>query len=248
MDELVKVENQQVVTTSRNVADHFEKQHKDVLKAIDNLVAQNCATKNMFLEQTREYRGQEFRYFLMNRDGFTLLVMGFNGAKALEWKLKYIEAFNKMEKALKAGSEKIQSKQIDDESKRMRAEAMLNNSKSKQAKIMLEIAQMSHIDSYKEVMMAKAGNLLAGENVLPMPKSGRERKPLGWFCKSLGKPETWASQLGKVLKQNGISQQDGVTGEFIESVSPHNSKKQIQPFEWYVDYLEPELKKLFKEA
>lgn len=35
----------------------------------------------------------------MNRDGFSLLAMGFNGKEALSWKLKYIEAFNKMEKA-----------------------------------------------------------------------------------------------------------------------------------------------------
>ncbi len=41
--------------------------------------------------------------YLMNRDGFSLLVMGFTGAKALEWKLKYIEAFNAMERAIEKG-------------------------------------------------------------------------------------------------------------------------------------------------
>lgn len=101
MSDLVTFDGNQVVTDSRNVAKHFEKQHKHVLDAIDNLVAQNSATKNMFLEQSREYRGRDFRYYLMNRDGFSLLVMGFTGAKALEWKLKYIEAFNAMEKAIK---------------------------------------------------------------------------------------------------------------------------------------------------
>jgi len=54
----------------------------------------------MFYEDSREYRGQQFRYFVMNRDGFSLLVMGFTGSKALEWKIKYIQAFNAMEKAL----------------------------------------------------------------------------------------------------------------------------------------------------
>lgn len=97
---LVKVENNQIVTDSRSVAEHFGKEHKHVLEAIDNLVAQNSATKNMFLGQTREYRGRDFRYYLMNRDGFSLLVMGFTGAKALNWKLKYIEAFNMMEKEI----------------------------------------------------------------------------------------------------------------------------------------------------
>lgn len=101
MSDLVRINSNQVVTDSRSVAEHFEKQHKHVLEAIDNLVAENSATKNMFYETSREYRGQSFRYFLMNRDGFSLLVMGFTGAKALEWKLKYINAFNEMEKAIK---------------------------------------------------------------------------------------------------------------------------------------------------
>ena len=46
--------------------------------------------------------GQEYPEYLMNRDGFTLLAMGFTGKKSLEWKLKYIQAFNDMEKKLKA--------------------------------------------------------------------------------------------------------------------------------------------------
>lgn len=78
-DKLVAVSNGQLVTDSRTVAERFEKEHGKVLRAIDNLVSQNRLTKNMFLEQTHEYRGREFRYYLMNRDGFSLLVMGFTG-------------------------------------------------------------------------------------------------------------------------------------------------------------------------
>lgn len=92
---------EQLVADSRQVAENFGKAHGDVLKAIDNLVRENSLTKNMFQELTREYRGQSFRYFIMNRDGFCLLVMSFTGDKALEWKLKYIDAFNKMEDELK---------------------------------------------------------------------------------------------------------------------------------------------------
>lgn len=47
-------------------------------------------------------RGRNETEYLMDRDGFSLLVMGFTGAKALEWKLKYIKAFNEMEERLKA--------------------------------------------------------------------------------------------------------------------------------------------------
>jgi len=100
MNDLVKILRKQAVCTSRDVAAHFRKQHKHVLESIRNLAAENSATKNMFYETTHEYRGQNFTEYLMNRDGFTLLAMGFTGKKALEWKLKYIAAFNEMEKIL----------------------------------------------------------------------------------------------------------------------------------------------------
>lgn len=102
---------------------------------------------------------------------------------------------------------------------------------------------MSHIKAYREAMMAKAGNILAGENILPMPKSGRERQPLGWFCRQIGKPETWATQLGKILKIKGIAKLPGENGEFVEDHARNNSRKQVQNFEWYVDYLLPIVQK-----
>ena len=100
MEALVKVENNQIVTGSRSVAEHFGKRHNDVTEVIRKLLATEKSVTKMFHESKFEYRGQEFPMYLMNRDGFSLLVMGFTGAKALEWKLKYIEAFNEMEKQL----------------------------------------------------------------------------------------------------------------------------------------------------
>lgn len=52
-----------------------------------------------------EQNKQEYPMYLMNRDGFTLLVMGFTGQNALEWKIKYIQAFNAMEKELQASKQ-----------------------------------------------------------------------------------------------------------------------------------------------
>ena len=93
--------NGELVVSSRKVAEDFGKQHKDVLENIRNiLAAENSATK-FFYESTFENRGKQYPEYLMNRDGFSLLVMGFNGKEALTWKLKYIEAFNAMEKKLK---------------------------------------------------------------------------------------------------------------------------------------------------
>lgn len=98
----IVIENDQPITTSRNVAENFEKNHRDILESIRNLTAENSATRNMFFETTyKNTRGQEYPEFLMNRDGFTLLAMGFTGKKALEFKLAYIDQFNEMEHQLK---------------------------------------------------------------------------------------------------------------------------------------------------
>ena len=103
MSDLVRINSNQVVTDSRSVAEHFGKQHKHVLEAIDNLKAENSALRKMFYETTYKVDGnnKSYKMYLMNRDGFSLLVMGFTGEKALEWKLKYINAFNEMEKTIK---------------------------------------------------------------------------------------------------------------------------------------------------
>lgn len=103
MDKLINISNQdgQLVVTSRQIAEDFEKEHKHVLEGIRNLVAENSAVKNMVIESSYESRGKRYPEYLLTRDGFSLLVMGFTGPKALQWKLKYIEAFNKMEQAIK---------------------------------------------------------------------------------------------------------------------------------------------------
>lgn len=99
-DIILSTQNGEPVASSRQIAENFGKEHKHVLAAVRQiLVAENSATK-FFHETTFEYRGQKFPEYLMNRDGFSLLVMGFTGKAALEWKLKYIAAFNEMEKKL----------------------------------------------------------------------------------------------------------------------------------------------------
>ena len=96
----IKYENNQMLVSSLEIAKNFGKEHKNVLQTIGNLVAENSATKSMIYETSYENRGRQYPMYLMNRDGFSLLVMGFTGKEALDWKVKYIEAFNEMEKKL----------------------------------------------------------------------------------------------------------------------------------------------------
>lgn len=100
-DIILSTQNGEPVASSRQIAESFEKNHRDVLRAVDNLKEDVRNFAQMFFEITApDSYGREQRAYLMNRDGFTLLAMGFTGKAALEWKLKYIAAFNEMEKKL----------------------------------------------------------------------------------------------------------------------------------------------------
>lgn len=95
-----------LTTTSRKVAEVFGKEHKNVLQSIENLISQMGVAENsahLFIktEYVHEQNKQKYSEYLLTRDGFSLLAMGFTGEKALKWKLDYIKAFNAMESELK---------------------------------------------------------------------------------------------------------------------------------------------------
>ena len=93
-----------VTADSLMVAEHFGKSHKNVIQTIETLISQTSAeiSANLFYEsEYQDSYGRIQKNYLLPRDGFTLLGMGFTGAKALEWKLKYIAAFNAMESEIK---------------------------------------------------------------------------------------------------------------------------------------------------
>lgn len=105
MNDLLTISNGQPTASSRDIAEHFGKEHKNVLRDIENLIGglPNFEHTPMFFKTTylHPQNGQEYPMYLMNRDGFTLLAMGFTGKEALEWKIKYINAFNSMEQELR---------------------------------------------------------------------------------------------------------------------------------------------------
>lgn len=107
MNELVYLNKNEAVCDSLLVAEKFEKQHKNVIRAIEKTItdspAQNCA--RCFRKATyKDEQGKPRPMYYMNRDGFTFLVMSFTGKKANEWKWKYINAFNSMEAILRERS------------------------------------------------------------------------------------------------------------------------------------------------
>ena len=114
-DIILSTQNGEPVASSRDVAKRFGKEHNHVLrdiKALEEGVSKNGQTPMFFKsEYTHPQNHQKYPMYLMNRDGFSLLAMGFTGKEAVQWKLKYIEAFNQMEKQLAAQHKEQQAVQ-----------------------------------------------------------------------------------------------------------------------------------------
>lgn len=106
--ELVKNIDGQACTSSRAIADKFGKEHKDVLRAIKNLECSEEFSQRNFTPSTyTDERGKEQPRYIISRDGFSFLVMGFTGKDAAAFKEAFIRAFNEMEKLLMPSENEI---------------------------------------------------------------------------------------------------------------------------------------------
>ncbi|NLK40074.1 MAG: Rha family transcriptional regulator [Clostridiales bacterium] len=108
----VKNENNKIVVSSRIVAENFEKRHDNVLRDIEDIIEgdllkiEEIKTEQYFISSTyQDPRNREYPEYLLTRDGFTLLTMGYTGEKAMRFKVAYINEFNRMEAALKPKSQ-----------------------------------------------------------------------------------------------------------------------------------------------
>ena len=151
-DIILSPQNGEPVASSRQIAESFGKEHKDVLRAIENIKAQNCALTSMFFETTYNAgTGKAYPMYLMNRDGFSMLAMGFTGKEAVQWKLKYIEAFNAMEKQLATRS----TSQLQDLSPELQYLIKLERQQNQQAKQLEQVNE--RLDAACEAFSLSAG-------------------------------------------------------------------------------------------
>lgn len=113
----------EMTTTSLIIAEHFGKIHRDVIRAIENLgCSKEFSLRNFAQSEFINTRGKTYRGYIITRDGFSLLVMGFHGEKAMKWKESFLKAFNAMEKTLLK-----QQKAVDWEASRLQGKAIRKN-------------------------------------------------------------------------------------------------------------------------
>lgn len=107
-----------ITTTTQQVAQHFGKIHRDVVRAIENMECGDEFRLRNFAQSSFEApmpNGgmRNHNMYRITRDGFTLLAMGFTGKEAMQWKLAYLNAFNQMEAQLLASTTRPANPAID---------------------------------------------------------------------------------------------------------------------------------------
>jgi len=100
-NELVFILNQEMMTTSLIVAKRFDREHKDILRAIKNMECSEERKKVCFhYTDYLDERGRKQPIYNITRDGCMVLIMGLTGPKAMAWKFDFLDAFNEMEAIL----------------------------------------------------------------------------------------------------------------------------------------------------
>ncbi|OFM95010.1 antirepressor [Lactobacillus sp. HMSC068B07] len=240
MNELVIMHNKQAVTTSLRVAEVFGKDHKNVIQSIENLAAEKSAAK-FFAEATYYNRGKQYPMYYMNRDGFTLLAMGFTGKKALQFKIKYIQAFNSMEATLK----RLPAGKLDPVAQ---ADLAVTRANTAKANALYKIACKTTSETAKQALLAKAAESITGEMTIPVLL--KKEYSAGEVAKKVHASS--GQKVGRIANRLGIkAEQPGQNeyGRWTNSKSQHSDKEvpQWMYFDQGVKAIADELKRA-KEA
>ena len=169
-DLLVSCAHGRIYTTSRIVAEHFDKRHKNVLRVIEKLLGdlQEIEFSRLNFEPSdyQNDRGKTYTEYRLTHDGFALLAMSFTGAKALEWKVKFLSAFRQMERQLFLRTEKYAAA-LDRVRPCLRPVVEATEAGCRRAEIALPLGKSVNAITYHRRVARKVG-------LLPDQESGRE--------------------------------------------------------------------------
>lgn len=154
-----KKENDKVYVSSRDIAKVFGKEHSKILRDIRALPQDNFNQANFGLVEYMDKKGEKRPEYLLTRDGFSLLVMGFGGEKAYQWKISFIETFNKLEQTVK---ENTKNKQLE--------KPKSQTAKIQTAKLLMQLAdKYKENKEYSQILDSYAVKELTGQELLPLP-------------------------------------------------------------------------------
>lgn len=253
----------QILVSSVDVAENFLKRHKNVVRAIENLkCGEEFNRLNFEPVEYKDEKGEMRPAYTMTRDGFTLLVMGFTGYRAMEWKVKYIKAFNAMEARLKEGAAReaaLPEAKPDDsgEAARLRLREKQAELREREietrlaelelrrrdydiqtARLLASIAELSFVpDEAKRSLVAGASSILTGKDdvsaaVSQVPCPDACGRPAGASLPASGRLYS-ASELGKAFGTN--SSYIGKIAKQLNLSCPKGTRGEFGEWIWRMD-------------
>ena len=123
MKGIVTIVDDKPTTTSLILAEKFGKPHRSITRIIRNTIQDlpgDFVEKNFSLSDFTNDRGRTYTQYTLTRDAYSLIVMGLTGKEALQWKVKFIAAFNAMERELLKKQDAMEWKQARLQSKEVR--------------------------------------------------------------------------------------------------------------------------------
>lgn len=235
----LKVTKEEVLTLdSREVAEMVEKNHKELLRDIRTyegyLGGSSFALTDYFIPSSYiSSQNKELPNYQITKKGCELIAHKLTGQKGVLFTAAYINKFHDMKK----GITEAKPKAISDETKAKEMEARLNNSKSRQAKLLLDIAKNVEIPEYKQILNSKATEIITGQVLLPLPEVNEKTYTAQEIGDILG---ISANKVGRLANQHKLKTTE--FGKLFYDKAKH-SNKQVETFRYYSNVI-PILKNL----
>ena len=209
------------VVDSRQVAEAVDKEHSKLLRDIrvycDYLNEAKIGLVDFFIESTyTDTKGEQRPCYLCTRKGCEMIANKLTGQKGVAFTALYITAFHAMEDHIK---EQRQIQSPEDKSKT--AEAKLLNARTRMANMYLKLANIDTVSpEYKNILVAKSAEILAGQPLLSLPKSESKTYSAGDIAKMLG---VSAQKIGRIANANGLKTAE--YGSWYHDKSAYSSKE-----------------------
>lgn len=155
--------------------------------------------------------------YLLTKQGCEMVANKLTGEKGVLFTAAYVQKFNAMEKHIKGEKLTSDEKLII---QRMRAEAMLNNSKVRKADLWAKFANMVNIPEHKQICAAYGTQeLTGGAMVLPLPEIEKT-----YSAEDIGKMYgISANAVGRLANQNGLKTE--AYGQLVLDKSRYSNKE-----------------------
>ena len=218
--------NTKVLTLdSREVAEMVGKKHFNLLRDIETYIQyldnSKLSSQDFFIPSTYlSEQNKELPNYRVTKKGCEFIAHKLTGQKGAVFTATYINRFHEMEAALAGGNQKIVP-----EIKQKEIEARLNNSKARQANVLLKIADKINVPEYKQILNSYATKIITGEYILPLPETERTYTA-GEIAEELG---VTANAIGRIANANNLKTEE--YGVRVWDKSQY-SNKQVQSWRY----------------